>query len=112
MTEAKPLQEFHGFSRLPPELRIAIWEMAVRPQGMNGVNYFTLFKSAGDNESPLADLAVANRRFEGHGPWEKNYEELVKIEYRAAAPRISAHENDLSSPASPVSPEYSWFKGN
>lgn len=102
--QPKPLEKFHYFPKLPPELRITIWEMAIRPRDIRGVHYFSLFKSTGDRESPLLDLAVANRQL---SEYEKKYETfLLNIEHRAAAPRVAAYRNHA------YPPEYSWFKDN
>lgn len=79
--------------------------MALHPWGAKrGVQYLSLFKSTGDRKSPLLDLAVPNRRF---SEYEKKYEPfLLNIEYRVAAPRVSAHGNHAHRP------EYSWLKDN
>lgn len=47
--EAQPMPPgvFHYFPRLPAELRIATWEMALDPRGIRAVHYFTLFKTRG-----------------------------------------------------------------
>ena len=96
-SDKKPLEQFHYFPRLPPELRIAIWQMAIRPPDLRGVHYFSLFRSIGDRESPLLDQAVADRQYDRY--LEKD-QRLFNIEYKAAAPRVS------------TLPEYSWFNGN
>lgn len=103
--QPKPLGEFHYFLRLPPELRVIVWKMALHPWGAKrGVQYLSLFKSTGDRKSPLLDLAIPNRRF---SEYKKKYEPfLLNIEYRVAAPRVSAHGNHAHGP------EYSWLKDN
>jgi len=104
--QSKPLDQFHYFPRLPPELRIIIWGMALRPCGIRGVHYFSLFNSS--KEHPLWDLSIANR---WHSKSGKVYGELLgnllNTEHRIAAPRVVAH-GDPSQPQ----PQHSWFKGN
>jgi len=101
-TQIKPLEEFRHFPELPLELRITIWKMAIQSQNIQGVHYFSLFKSTGDRKSPLLDLAVCEPQFTDY---EKDHEPaLLNIEYRASAPRVATQSSYL--------PQYSWFEGN
>ena len=52
-----PAPMFHHFRRLPVELRLLIWEFAVRPRG-RGVHYFSIVDMRKHSDNPLRQLAV------------------------------------------------------
>ena len=95
--QPKPPETFHYFPRLPSELRVIIWKMALHPPGFKRwTRYLTLFESTGDRKSPLRDFAVPDRQF---SEYEKEYLPLLpNIEYKVTAPRVTAHGSQAHAP--------------
>ncbi|KAL2760414.1 hypothetical protein ACRALDRAFT_2024401 [Sodiomyces alcalophilus JCM 7366] len=91
---------FHGFPKLPPELRLRIWELSIRPRGP-GVHYFSFSKTSNkDDEKKQVNrpdsLALVNPRFFEDG------KPRYLTRYAAANPIIPIYGTA----------EHSWFNGS
>lgn len=78
-------ESFHAFAKLPTELRLNIWQLAVRPDDKRGIHYFSLMRY---HDKPTDDGSKDNDK-----------------RYMAGPPRIP---ENLSSDTV----KYSWFSGN
>lgn len=99
---------FHYFPRLPPELRLQIWELAIRPEG-HGIHYFSFSRTRNKSHErelihELSSLTLVDHDF------LENDKRPCLSQHSHVGPMIRLCKK--SEPAGSETAEYSWFKRN